>query len=202
MRETESELDEASELEQRTLATLLSVNGFMFLVELVAGWLGDSLALLADGFDMLADATVYGIALYAVGRTSNAKLAVARASGLLQIALGLWVAVQAVWRLFAGSEPIGPLALAVGALALVANLVCLKLISRHREGEVHMRASWIFSVNDVIANIAVIVSGVLVWLTATRYPDLVVGLGISLLVMRGGVQILKETKARAAETPH
>ena len=86
----------------------------------------------------------------------------------------------------------------VGGLALLANVTCLVLISSHRKGEVHMRASWIFSRNDVIANLGVIVAGVLVAMTASRLPDLVIGAALSLLVIRGGITILGEARSADA----
>jgi Co/Zn/Cd efflux system component len=57
-----------------------------------------------------------------------------------------------------------------------------------------MRASWIFSTNDVIANFGVIISGVLVLALDNRYPDLVIGAIISAVVIRGGLKILHEAK--------
>ena len=87
--------------------------------------------------------------------------------------------------------------IAVGTLALVANLTCLALLAKHRDGEVHMRASWIFSVNDVLANLGVIAGGLLVSVTGSRWPDLVIGAAITLLVLRGGLRILRETRSTA-----
>ena len=91
--------------------------------------------------------------------------------------------------------------IAVGAAALIANVYCLFLLSRHREGGVHMRASWIFSANDVIANLAVTISGGLVWLVGSRYPDLVIGAIISAVVVRGGFKILREAREAQTERP-
>ena len=82
--------------------------------------------------------------------------------------------------------------ISVGVLALIANVVCLQLISRHRNGEIHMRASWIFSKNDVIANLGIIVGGGLVYLMESNYPDLIIGLIISVIVTHGGLQIMRE----------
>ena len=79
-------------------------------------------------------------------------------------------------------------------MALIANIYCLMLISRHREAGVHMRASWIFSTNDVIANLGVIVSGGLVWALGSRFPDLIVGAIISFIIVRGGIKILNEAR--------
>jgi len=186
------ELEEADALERRTLWTLLSINTSMFVVEAVAGWLGESTGLIADSLDMLADATVYGIGLYAVGRPLMAKARAAFASGVSQIALGIGVLGDVARRFLVGSDPISALMIAVGAVALVANVTCLLLIAKHREGGVHMRASWIFSKNDVIANLGVIFSGTLVIVLGSRFPDLVIGAAIATIVIRGGFEILRE----------
>ena len=188
------EPEEAAELERRTLWTLLAINGVMFITEGVTGWWGESTGLLADSLDMLADASVYGIALYVVGRSHRLQANSATASGALQIALGLGVLVEVVRRFLYGSDPVSMLMMEVGAIALVANVSCLILIAKHREGGVHMRASWIFSTNDVIANLGVIISGGLVLYLGNRLPDLIIGALISAVVLRGGVQILREAK--------
>ena len=193
------ELDEAAQLERRTLWTILAINGAMFLGEAIAGWWGESTALLADSLDMLADASVYGIALYAVGRSHRLQAGAATVAGGLQITLGLGVLVEVVRRSLFASEPVSAAMMAVGALALVANVSCLVLIAKHREGGVHMRASWIFSTNDVIANLGVIIAGGLVMWSDSRLPDLIIGAIIATIVLRGGVRILREAKEARVE---
>jgi len=184
-------------LEQRTLIALLTINGVMFVAEVMVGWIAESTALLADSLDMLADATVYGIALYAASRSGGAQRTAARVSGVLQIALGLGVLVEVIRRALFGSEPTSHLMIGAGAVALVANLICLRLIAKHREGGAHMRASWIFSKNDVIANTGVIVAGLLVMALGSRVPDLVVGSIVAAVVIRGGVQIWADSSRDA-----
>ena len=130
----------------------------------------------------------------AVGESIRRKSTAARISGVLQIILGVGVFLEVLRRMFLGSEPESLMILAVGTLALCANLYCLILISSHREGGVHMRASWIFSTNDVIANLGVIVSGILVAILGNRYPDLIIGAIISVVVIRGGFKILREAR--------
>jgi len=186
--------EHAEKLERKTLVVLLSVNAAMFASELLLGWFAQSTGLIADSLDMLADATVYGLSLFAVGKGLAHQATAARVSGFLQIMLGLGVLFEVLRRLVFGSEPHSMLIVVVGAAALLANVFCLVLISRHREGGVHMRASWIFSTNDVIANLGVMVSGMLVAMTGSRYPDLAVGTIISVVVVRGGIRILREAK--------
>jgi cation diffusion facilitator family transporter len=192
MPERGCELDAASGLERRTLWMLLGINVSMFAAEAVAGWWGESAGLLADSLDMLADAAVYAIALYAVGQSRTLQASAAMTSGILQSLLGVGVFVEVVRRFLYGSEPISFLMMATGAVALAANLTCLALLARHREGGVHMRASWIFSINDAIANLGVIVSGALVLALNSRLPDLLIGATISMVVLHGGIQIMRE----------
>jgi len=186
--------------QSRVLIILLGINAFMFFVEITLGILSESTALIADSLDMLADATVYGIGLYAVGRPLLAKIRAAHISGVFQIILGASVSVDVVRRFILGSEPESLFMVTVGIAALVANVICLTLIARHREGEVHMRASWIFSKNDVIANLGIIIGGLLVYVFESRYPDLIIGLAISIIVIRGGIQIFKDASNEKRQT--
>jgi len=180
--------------ERKVLIWLLIINGFMFLLELSVGWWAQSTALIADAMDMLADAMVYAVGLYAVGRAAVVKAHAARISGWFQVGLGLLVVLDIGRRFIIGSEPASVLMMGMGLVALVANITCLYLISAHREGEVHMRASWIFSKNDVIANLGVILAGVLVSWTGSRYPDLIIGLLVASVVVYGGLRILRESR--------
>ena len=173
---------------------MLVINAAMFVVELLTGVFAESTGLIADSLDMLADAVVYGIGLYAVGRVASAKIRAAFISGYFQIALALIVALDVSRRAVFGSEPEPAYMVLIGLVALAANVVCLNLIARHRDGGVHMRASWIFSKNDVIANVGVVLSGGLVYVTGVRWPDLVVGIVIAYIVFRGALAIIEDAR--------
>lgn len=192
-------MEARNEEERKTLRIVLAINAFMFVFELVLGWLAQSTGLIADSLDMFADASVYAISLYAVGKSAALQAGSARLSGFAQILLALLVLVDVYNKFMHGSEPASMLMMGVGLIALVANATCLSLIAKHREAGVHMRASLIFSKNDVIANAGVILSGALVWALGSRYPDLVIGLIIALLVLRGGLQILREAAAEKCD---
>lgn len=194
-----SETDHSAALSQaRVLTTLLAINGLMFVTEMAVGLFSQSAGLIADSLDMLADAFVYALSLYAVGGAIVRKRSVARLSGYFQLALAAGVVLEVVRRWFAGSEPLAAAMVLVSALALVANVGCMALLHAHKEGEVHMKASWIFSTNDVIANIGVIVAGGLVHATDSRFPDLVVGAVIAVVVFRGGIAIIRASRAEAS----
>ena len=177
--------------EAGTLRILLGINATLFLVEIVAGWLAQSTGLIADSLDMLADAFVYGLGLYAVGRSSRTKLRAAHASGVLQALLAAGVFVDVARRWVVGSTPEPPAMIGISALALAGNVACLLLLAGHRHGGAHMKASWIFSTNDVLANLGVMAAGALVATTGSRLPDLVIGTLVAALVLLGAVRILR-----------
>ena len=184
--------------QRRVLVILLAINAAMFVIELVTGIVAESTGLIADSLDMLADAVVYGIGLYAVGRAASARVHAASASGYFQLALALLVALDVSRRAIFGSDPEPSYMMLVGLVALAANVVCLSLIAKHRDGGVHMRASWIFSKNDVIANTGVIVSGGLVYATGMRWWDLIVGMAIAYVVFRGALTIIHDARSERA----
>ncbi len=194
MTDCDCSIEVESRQQSRVLFTLLAINAAMFLLEVSTGILAESTGLIADSLDMLADAVVYGIGLYAVGRAASAKIRAAFVSGYFQMALALIVALDVSRRAIFGSEPEPAYMVSIGLVALAANVVCLVLITKQRDGGVHMRASWIFSKNDVIANVGVILSGGLVYVTDVRWPDLVVGIAISYIVLRGALTIIADAR--------
>ena len=191
--------DIAPSVEAKTLKYLLGINFTMFVVEIILGFYAESTGLLADGLDMLADSFVYGLSLYAVGKSIVMKHKAAYFSGIMQISLGLLCLVEVGRKFYFGSEPLSNYMIVVSVIALIANLWCLILIHKHKDGEVHMKASWIFSANDVIVNTGVIFSGALVYFLKSNVPDLIIGGIVSLVVIRGGISIMKLSKIKKAE---
>ena len=183
---------------RKVLLLALVLNAAMFVVELIGGIIGDSTGLIADSFDMLADASAYGIAIAAVNRSSGFKMRAAGLSGTLLLLLGLGACLATVVRAITGSEPEGLVMAALAVPALVVNAIVLRLLAKHRHGEVHLRATWVFTRADVVANLAVIAAALLVFITESRYPDLIVGFGIGLYVAREAIEILKDASRERA----
>lgn len=192
MSDCDCHFEAESDAQRKVLRTLLAINATMFFVEIIVGILAQSSGVIADSLDMLADALVYGTGLYAVGKASSIKQRAAWWSGAFQIALAGSIGVDVARRALQGSEPHSLLMMGIATVALVANAYCLSLLQKHRDGEAHMRASWIFSRSDVIANAGIIFAGILVWLTGSRWPDLIVGSAIAAVVAWGGVAILHD----------
>ena len=197
----ESDVPEvAPSVEAKTLKYLLAINFTMFLVEIFLGFYSESTGLIADGLDMLADSFVYGISLYAVGKSVHVKNKTAFLSGVMQISLGLLCLIEVGRKFYFGSEPLSNFMIIVSIVALIANVWCLALIHKHKDGEVHMKASWIFSANDVIVNTGVIISGAFVYFFKTNIPDLIIGGLVSLIVIKGGLTIIKLSKPQKEQS--
>lgn len=190
-----SELDEmqrpSAVEEARALKWVLAINATMFVAEVAGALFAESSALLADSLDMFADAAVYALALFGVHRARASQVKAAHISGAMQLVLAVIALAEVVRRLVFGSEPEVPLMIGVAFAALAANATSMWLLSRHRHGGAHMKASWIFTTTDVIANLGVIVAAVLVRVIGSNIPDLVVAVLIALVVFNGAIRILR-----------
>ena len=126
---------------------VLAINFAFFLIEMTTGWISKSMGLVADSLDMLADAFVYGISLFAVSGTILRKKRIARVAGYFQITLAAIGFVE-VLRRFIGEEklPDFSMMVIVSIFALIANGICLYLLQKSKGKEdAHMKASMIFT---------------------------------------------------------
>lgn len=192
--ENKSELDEDDVAEKSALKWLLGINFSQVIVAGAVGIAADSTGLLGAALDNLADAAVYVVSLYAVGRTVVAKSRAARLSGMLLIMLALGLFGEVIRRSVGVAEPIG-LAMIFTAIANAGtNLIALRILRSHRDRGVHLEASWIFTANDMIVNLGIVVSGVAVMVLKSPLPDLLIGLVMVGVIIKGGWEILEHAK--------
>ncbi len=180
--------------ERRILWIALALNATMAVVGGVAGWIAESTGLLADALDMLSDATAYAIGLVAIGRTARFKANAALLSGSVLLLLGLGVLFEVGRRVLYGAEPASGWMIGTALLSLVVNVSVLRLLAPLKSGEVHLRATWLFTRADVVANIGVILAGALVLWLGSPYPDFVIGTLIGLYVIKESVEILSDAR--------
>jgi cation diffusion facilitator family transporter len=186
--------------ERRILTIALVLNAAMAVIGGVAGWMGQSTGLLADALDMLSDATAYAIGLVAIGRGARFKANAAWLSGSVLLVLGLGLLLEVGRRVFQGAEPLSGWMIGTACLSLVVNLTVLRLLAPLKSGEVHLRATWIFTRADVVANVGVIVAGILVLVLASPYPDYVIGTLIGLYVIKEALEILSDARNARSES--
>lgn len=193
---TEQEHFNENSNQKKLLWTVLAINFVFFIIEITTGFISNSMGLIADSLDMLADSFVYGISLFAVGGTVIRKKRIAKVAGYFQIALAIIGFVEVLRRFF-GFEKLPDFStmIIVSVFALIANGICLYLLQKSKQKEeTHMKASMIFTTNDVIINLGVILAGILVnWLNSNK-PDLIIGTVVFVLVIQGAIRILKLSK--------
>ncbi|GLK47784.1 hypothetical protein GCM10017620_07570 [Brevundimonas intermedia] len=181
--------------QRRTLLTVLGLNAGLAAALGIGGVSADSSALLANALDNASDAAVYLISFLAIGRAGTWKRGAARASGIMLLVFAVGVLVDAVRRVITGTEPIGPTMMALALVAAVVNLICLQLIRRQHSGDVNMKAAETFSFNDFASNGGILVAGGLVLWLDQAWPDLVVGVLVAAIAIKGGVEILRDANA-------
>lgn len=193
--DTDTIITESTRSQSKLLWSVLIINFAFFIIEMSTGLISKSMGLVADSLDMLADSFVYGLSLIAVGGTVLKKKRIAKYAGYFQITLAI-IGIVEVIRRFLGYEalPVFSTMIIVSIFALIANGICLYLLQKSKSNEAHMRASMIFTSNDIIINLGVIVAGVLVHWLNTGLPDLIIGIIVFGLVIQGAFRILKLSK--------
>ena len=177
---------------QRTvLLAILWINAAMFAVECTAGVLAHSTALLADSIDMLGDATVYGVSLFALARGPVWKARAAGLKGAVMLTFGVGLLVEVGLKLARGVVPTVELMSGVGALAMIANAVCLALLWRRRADDINMRSAWVCSVNDVAGGGAVLLAAAGVAWTGSAWPDIAVGMLVAAMFSVSGLSVCR-----------
>jgi Co/Zn/Cd efflux system component len=177
---------------RRVLLIVLAVNAAMFVLEFGAGVIAQSAALMADSMDMLGDALVYIVSLYALDRSARWRAGTALFKGGFIMLLGLGVVAQIAHKVINGVPPSSSLMLIFGALALAANLFCLKLLWRFRADNVNLSSTVECSRNDVIANAGVIAAAGGVALFNSPWPDVAVAVVIAFLFFRSALRVIAE----------
>lgn len=186
------ELEVLQKKQSNMLWIVLVINMCMFVFELSVGLIADSVALLADSLDMLGDSLVYGFSLFALTRSEHWKIRAALLKGGIMLVFGLGVLGQTAYKFFWGGLPDAEIMGFTSMLALAANTTCLFLLTRHRDDDLNMRSTWLCSRNDIIANMGAILAAVGVYLTVSKWPDLMIGLVITTVFLKSAWYVLHE----------
>jgi len=183
----------AKQADQRhVLVAVLVINAVMFVLEFGAGIVAGSTALMADATDMLGDALVYGVSIYAITRSDRWKAGAAMFKGVFILALGVGIVLNVIAKVQSGIPPSSTLMLVFGGLALVANLACLRLLWRFRSHDVNMASTFECSRNDVVSNVGVLVAAGAVALLNSPWPDIIIGSAMAALFLRSSLRVMAE----------
>ncbi|MGK7948179.1 MAG: cation transporter [Xenococcaceae cyanobacterium] len=189
------ELEKLQQRQSKVLWIILVINAVMFVVEFSGGIKAASLSLTGDSLDMLGDALVYGCSLYVIKKGKKAQARSAILKGGIMFISAIAVFARATYQLFAQTVPTVQLMGEIGILALVANLICFLLLIRHRNDNINMSSVWLCSRNDIIANVSVLLTAGLVFLTGSFLPDFILGLLLTVVFAQSAGKVLQKARA-------
>ncbi len=184
--------DGVSDSYKTVLWVVIAINAVMFLIEMSASQISDSMALRADALDFLGDSLTYGITLLAIGHSQKWRASTAFFKGLTLLVLGSWVFATTVYRVFVLGLPNELIMGTVAFAAFGANLISALLLFKFRDGDANVRSVWLCSRNDAINNVAVILAAGTVFLTQSPWPDLVVAFFMAAIFLHSAYLIIKQ----------
>ena len=189
------------------LWAIIAINATMFVVEMAAGAFSGSRALQADALDFAGDAATYAISLAVIGAPIRIRSTAALVKGISLTLIGLWVLGSTAYHVLVLGVPRADIMGAIGFLALAANVLSVLILLPYKDGDANVRSVWLCSRNDAIGNVAVMLAALAVWVTATRWPDLIVAAVMAGLFLNSSAQIVRQSlrelrDGAAASIPH
>lgn len=185
---------------RRALWWVVILNVGFGLCEIVGGFLANSQALKADALDFLGDGSITFVGLLALAWTERTRAKVALSQGVFLGALGLWVLAMAIWRALHAVPPEAELMGGIGVAALAVNVTAALILARFREGgDAQAKAIWLFSRNDALANIAVIIAAAFVYAFDSAWPDIIVAGAIAILFLQSSWEIVHDARRELRE---
>jgi len=186
---------------KRALWIVIAINGGMFLVEMMAGFKGQSMALKADALDFLGDSVTYAISLWAIGQALAVRAKVAWLKGVSLGLMAVLVLGATLYRVFVQVTPDETIMGSIAIMALAANVVSVLVLMKYRDGDANVRSVWLCSRNDAIGNLAVIFAASLVYYTRSPWPDITVALLMASLFLNSASQIFTQAQDELKEAP-
>lgn len=194
----ERNFDGTSMAYRRILLIIIAINGVMFGVEMVAGWIAGSQALQADALDFLGDTVTYAVSLWAIGKALSIRSRAALAKGISLTLMALWVAGSTLYKVFILNTPDAMTMGSVAIAAFVANLISVLLLMQYRDGDANVRSVWLCSRNDAIGNLIVVAAASGVWAMDSAWPDLIVAFMMAALFLSSSIQIIRQARLEMA----
>lgn len=180
---------------KRALWIVVLLNVGYGVIEIFGSFLSGSQALQADALDFVSDGLISFLGLIAVGWGLAARAKAALLQGVFLGLLGLGVIGSTLYRVFVEHEPETLLMGGFAVVAFIVNVAAALVLLPHRKGDANMRAVWLFSRNDAIGNLAVVVAAVLVWALSSSWPDLLVAFAVAGLFLQSAWSIIRDARS-------
>jgi cation diffusion facilitator family transporter len=184
---------------RRALWAVVLLNVGYGVVEFVGGFIADSQGVKADALDFIGDGSITLLGILAIGWSAKWRARMALLQGIFLALLGVGVLASAAYRVFVENTPEAGLMLLFGLVACAVNITAAGILMKFREGDANVRAVWLFSRNDALGNLALVVGAGLVWVTDTGWPDLVIASVVALLFLQSAWEIIRRSVSELSE---
>ncbi|MEQ1736164.1 MAG: cation diffusion facilitator family transporter [Rhodoglobus sp.] len=194
------------------LAVALGITAVVLVAEVIGSIITGSLALLVDAAHMVTDAGGLTIALVAASlaqrpptarRTwgfGRAEVLGATAQAAILAAVGVFVVIEAVRRLFEPPEIVGPELVVFGVIGLLGNVASIAVLASARSKNLNLRAAFLEVVNDALGSVAVIAAALVITFTGFQLADAIAAIVIGALIVPRALMLLRETTSVLLES--
>lgn len=196
--------DHARHAPTRSLRLALAITGTLLVVEVIGGFLTNSLALLADAGHMLTDVGALGLSLFVAWFTMQPvtprksygylrwEILAAFLNGATLLLISAWILFEAVTRV-RNPEPVeGGLMLAVAVAGLVANLIAARILHPTSRANMNVRGAYLHVLGDLLASVGTVAAALLISYTEWLIADPLVSFLTAALIIRGAWQLVRE----------
>ena len=196
--------DLANQTTKRLMLSLALTAAFV-LVEVIAGIVGNSLALLTDAAHNFTDVIALGLSWYALkiatkpanaGKTFGYHrvgilVALVNSTTLILIAVGIFY--EAYHRFIATPEVNAPILIGVGIVAFIINLVTALLVHKGSESDLNLRSTFLHLMGDVMSTLGAVIAGVIIYFTQWNWLDPLVSVLIGGFILWNAWSILRQS---------
>lgn len=176
----------------KTLWIVLWINFVVFFVQFIAATIANSSSLLADSIDMMGDTLAYAISLYVINKGVKWEATASLCKGIIIYILACIILFNVIKQTVVSEMiPASNLMLIFSLIGLCANSVCLWLLNTYQNNNLNMKSVWICSRNDILVNLSVIITAGLVYYFQSKWPDIIVGLVLTILLFKSASHIIK-----------
>lgn len=191
--------------QNRSLKICLVIAGIFMIVEIIGGWIANSLALISDALHLFMDVGAILLSLVALHiakrpRTPSMTYGYERAEilGALASSLSLWalslvLIYESILRILHPPEVQGITVFIIAIIGLLANIAMLKVLHPTHQHGLNIKAAYLHVVGDLLGSIGVIISGILIWLFGLYLADPIITILFTLGILYSSGKIIKET---------